>query len=167
MSGSQRGRATGARRRTANRKNRTNRKPAQGTSSPAVATDQPGVHSTTLRRTIRRTGILVGTTVAAIVFVLSVTGVVLIYELGVNAREQGGDYRASHFGLDTEQLAALAGQGRHAGETASTLVLQCGQSPCPSHEQMLAMAAAHLDVPYSTLAATVDGLGRGRARERR
>ena len=113
----------------------------------------------TLRRTIRRTNILVGTTVAAIVFVLSVTGVILIYELGVNAQAQSGDYRASHFGLDTEQLAALAGQGRHAsGETMSSLVLHCGQLPCPSREQMLSMAAAHLDVSYWTLAAAVDSL---------
>ena len=122
----------------------------------------------TLPRTIRRTKILVGTTVAVIVFVLSVTGVVLVYELGVNAQAQRADYRASHFGLDTERLAALAGQGRHAsGETASTLVLHCGQLPCLSREQILSMVAAHLDVPYWTLAATVDGLGRGPARARR
>lgn len=119
----------------------------------------------TLRRTIRRTKILVGTTVAAIVFVLSVTGVVLIYELGVNAQAQRGNYSASHFGLDTEQLAALAGQGRHvSGETASTLVLHCGQSPCLSREQMLSVVAAHLDVPYWTLADAVEGLDRGPAR---
>ena len=77
----------------------------------------------TLRRSIRRANILVGTTVAAIVFVLSVTGVVLIYELGVDAQAQRGDYRASHFGRGAEPGAALAGRGRHAsGQTASTLV---------------------------------------------
>ena len=123
----------------------------------------------TLRRSIRRANILVGTTVAAIVFVLSVTGVVLIYELGVNAQAQRGDYRASHFGRGAEQGAAFAGRGRHAsGQTASTLVLQCGgQFPCPSREQMLSMAAAHLDVSYWTLEAAIDGLVRRSARARR
>ena len=121
----------------------------------------------TLRRTIRRTSILVGTTVAVVVFVLSVTGVVLVYELGVDARARRGDHRASH-GLDTQQLTAVAGQGRRApGETVPTLILRCGQDPCSSREQMLTMAAVHLDVPYWTLEDTLDGLGRGPARTRR
>ena len=162
MSASQRGRAAGARRRTAVEKNRTNRKPKQGAGS-RTATDQPGVHSMTLRRTIRRTNILVGTTVAVIVFALSVTGVVLVYELGVDVQARSGDHRPSR-GLDAEQLAALAGQGRHAaGETVPTLILRCRQHPCSSREQMLVMVAAHLDVPYWTLEDTLDGLGRGPA----
>lgn len=122
----------------------------------------------TLRRSIRRANILVGTTVAAIVFVLSVTGVVLIYELGVNAQAQPGDQRASSVRRGAEQVATLAGRGRPpSGQTASTLVLGCGQFPCPSREQMLSMAAAHLDVPYWTLADAIDELRRGSARARR
>ena len=161
MSGNQGGRAAGARRRTAIRKNRTNRKSRQ---SAGRAAGQPGVHTTTLRRSIRRANILVGTTVAVIVFVLSVTGVVLVYELGVDAQARRGDQSASH-GLDTERLAARAGHGRRApGETVPTLILRCGQHPCSSREQMLTMAAAHLDVPYWTLEDTLDGLGRGPAR---
>lgn len=117
----------------------------------------------TLRRTIRRTRILVGTTVAVVVFALSVTGVVLVYELGVDARVQRGEHRASH-GLD----AGLAGRGQRApGETVPTLILRCRQPPCSSREQMLIMAAAHLDVPYWTLEASLEGLGRGPARARR
>lgn len=119
----------------------------------------------TLRRTIRRTNILVGTTVAVIVFALSVTGVVLVYELGVDVQARSGEHRSSR-GLDAEQLAA--DQGRHAaGETVPTLILRCRQHPCSSREQMLVMAAAHLDVPYRTLKATLDGLGRGPAPARR
>ena len=122
----------------------------------------------TFRRAIRRANILVGTTVAVVVFVLSVTGVVLVYELGVDARAQRGDYRASRFGPDTEQLAALAGQAQPAaGETVPTLILRCGQLPCSSREQMLIMVAAHLDVPYWTLEDTLDGLDRGPGRARR
>lgn len=121
----------------------------------------------TLRRTIRRTSILVGTTVAVVVFALSVTGVVLVYELGVDARVQRGEHRASH-GLDAEQLAGLAGRGQRApGETVPTLILRCRQPPCSSREQLLIMAAAHLDVPYGTLEASLEGLGRGPARARR
>ena len=167
MSGSQRGRATGVHRRATVRKGRTNRRSANGTRSQAAANDRPGVRSTTRRRTIRGTSILVGTTVAAVVFVLSVTGVVLIYEFGVNAQAQRGDHLASPFGRDTGALAALAGTRNGLGETASTLVLQCGRFPCPSREQMLTMAAVHLDVPYWTLAATIDELGRGSAGARR
>lgn len=122
----------------------------------------------TLQRAIRRTAILVGTTVAAVVFALTVTGVVLVYELGVNAHAQPGGSNTSHVGRGTGPLATLAGQVRQGyGETASTLVLHCGQSPCPSRDQMLSMAAAHLDVPYWTLSAAVDELGRRSVRARR
>ena len=107
-----------------------------------------------LRSTIRRMNIIVGVTVAVVVFVLSVTGVVLTYELRSSAGAQG----ASHGGWDAERRATFAGHGA-SRETASTLVLRCGQVPCPSRDQMLSMAAVHLDVPYWTLAATVDSLG--------
>ena len=106
-----------------------------------------------LRSTIRRMNIIVGVTVAVVVFVLSVTGVVLTYELRSIAGAQG----PSHAGLDAERLATFAGNGA-SRETASTLVLHCGRDPCPSRDQMLVMAAAHLDVPYWTLAAAVDSL---------
>ena len=102
----------------------------------------PGVHPMTLRRTMLRINIMVGATVAVVVFVLSVTGVVLSYELQLGAGAQGGGHRASHVGLGTKPLAAYG-----SSDTASTLILHCGQLPCPSREQMLSMVAAHLDVP--------------------
>ena len=108
----------------------------------------------TLRRTIRRMNIIVGATVAVVVFALSVTGVVLTYEL----RSGAGAGGPSHAGWDAEQLATFAGHGA-SGEAVSTLVLHCGQVPCPSRDQMLVMAAAHLDVPYWTLATAIDSLG--------
>ena len=113
----------------------------------------------TLQRATRRTTILVGTSVAALVFALTVTGVVLIYGLGVNAQTQLGGSRTSHVGPGTEL--------QENGETTSTLVLHCGQFPCPSRDQMLSMAAAHLDVPYWTLAAAINELGRRSLRVRR
>lgn len=107
----------------------------------------------TLRRTIRRMNIMVGTTVAVIVAVLSVTGVVLTYELGLGAGVQGEDHRSSRFGMPADREA-------HApADMASTLILHCAEFPCLSRDQMLVMAAAHLDVPYWTLAAAADSLG--------
>ena len=115
-----------------------------------------------LRSTIRRMNIIVGVTVAVVVFVLSVTGVVLTYELRSVAGAQGGSYA----GWDAERLATFAGHGA-SREAASTLVLHCGRVPCLSRDQMLVVAAAHLDVPYWTLAAAVDSLGAVPARAAR
>ena len=112
-----------------------------------------------LRSAIRRTNIIVGATVAVVVFALSVTGVVLAYELRSIAGAQG----PSHAGWDAKRLATFAGHGA-SREAVSTLVLHCGQVPCPSRDQMLVMAAAHLEVPYWTLATAVDSLGADPAR---
>ena len=158
MAGHPRGRAAGAGRGTSLRNSRANKKRTKHTNSRSVAIHHPGVHPMTIRRTMLRTNIMVGATVA-VVFVLSVIGVVLTYELQLGAGAQGGGHRASHVGLGTKPLAAYG-----SSDTASTLILHCGQFPCPSREQMLYMAAAHLDVPYRTLAATVDSLGASSAR---
>ena len=104
---------------------------------------------------------MVGTTVAVIVFVLSVTGVVLTYELGLGTGAQREDHRSSQFGMPADQ------EGDASADMASTLILYCAEFPCSSRDQMLAMAAAHLNVPYWTLAAAVDSLGARRHRAAR
>ena len=109
MSGRQGGPATRARRGAVIR--RGNRKLPKRIAAGSAGTRQAGMHPMPLRSTIRRTNIIVGATVAVVVFALSVTGVVLAYELRSIAGAQG----PSHPGWDAKRLATFAGHAASRG----------------------------------------------------